>query len=616
MRSSYWLSLTLALGLVCTWVGERVVEGSLRTGFTGLGVAFVLLALALRVPRLKQARPEASKVEQQLLALDGVVVLALALYAAQSDGLARVTGSLLEASHPVLAGVLAAAWPALMACALLPLLLVELAYEAVARAPKLELGRIAEARNAGLGLAFTLVFAFSLQYVASERDAKRDFSYFRVTRPGEATLKLAASLDEKLTVTLFFPPGNDVAELVAGYFDDVRAQAPQLEVQRLDQALEPVKAKELGVSGNGIVVIQKGKNKETLYVGTDLEKARGNLRGLDGDVQRRLLQVGKAKRTIYFTAGHGERTREATMAGDLRAPDELMHRVLQDQNFEVRVLTTAEGLGQEVPHDASAVFIIGPSEAFTEPEAQALKTYGEHGGKLFIALDPENGKTFDELLSPLGLTFRPETLVNDKVYAHFSSSVSLADRANLGVRAYTSHPVVTNLSKAQAPVVLLRAGVLEEKKQHPAELSVDLSVRAPADTWNDLNGNYQPDSPPEQRMPYAVVAAVTKRAPSNKVEDELRAVVLADSDVVADVVLAQVQGNQALLLDGFKWLLGEERLSGITNTEADVPLMHTRQQDTAVFYGTTFLAPLLVVGVGFVVRRRQPKAKKAQEARS
>jgi len=87
----------------------------------------------------------------------------------------------------------------------------------------------------------------------------------------------------------------------------------------------------------------------------------------------------------------------------------------------------------------------------------------------------------------------------------------------------------------------------------------------------------------------------------------MRVLVLGDSDAVADLVLQQLPGNQYLVIDGFKWLLGDEQLVGVTNTEVDVPLNRTRQQDSAWFYGTTFLAPLAVVGLGWFARRRTKK---------
>jgi hypothetical protein len=110
--------------------------------------------------------------------------------------------------------------------------------------------------------------------------------------------------------------------------------------------------------------------------------------------------------------------------------------------------------------------------------------------------------------------------------------------------------------------------------------------------------------PPEVKKAYGLVAAVSRRSPSNKLEEELRAVVIGDSDALGDVVLSQVRTNQALVLDTLKWLFGEERTMGLTNSETDVAIVRTRQQDMVWFYSTIFLAPAVVVGLGFFARRK------------
>lgn len=610
------LSIILSVGLVLVWIGERIVENpTLRGVLTGLGALLAVVACVVRFMRSREAQGERASVQKSLAALHGVALLALALYVLQSDLFTKLSGASLESGSPKLAGVLGALWPALMAVSLIPTLFMELSFAATAKAPKLEDRRVQEAMFAGLGLAFALIFAFSIQYVFTERDAKADLSYFRVAKAGEVTKKLVASLDEPLDVYLFYPPASDAAELVEMYFDELKGSSANLKVTRLDHALEPVKAKELGVSGNGTVLFKKGARKESLFIGTEVEKARTQLRGLDSEVQKRLMQVAKSKRTIYFTAGHGERTQDPTGTADQRATVEILHKSLQEQNFEVRMLSAAEGLGQEVPKDAAAVFVLGPTQAFTAPEAQALEAYGKRGGRLFIALDPEVGLTFEELLKPLGLGMKAQFIAQERGTANLRPPPSLADRINIGTRTFSSHPAVTYLGRSNNAVLFVGAAPLEELGQHPADLTIDLAIRSLTDAWADTNNNFQFDQGAgETKQAFGLMAAVTRRAPSNKAEEEMRVLVLSDSDGIADAVLPLLPGNQYLVLDGFKWLLGDEQLQGVTNSEIDVPLTRTRQQDSLWFYGTTFLAPLAVVGVGFLVRRRASPAKK--EAKS
>lgn len=607
------LSLLLTIGLVLTWVGERIVENAnAHYALTCLGVAAVSLSVIARFVRASRESVARAQAQRTFALLQLGTLVSLILYLVQSDVFTKLTGASFVSNWPKLGGALSVLWVCLLVVTLFPTVLMEMAYATMAKAPRIEDGRMREAMLTGVGLACALIFAFCAQYVATERDAKADFSYFRVAKAGDATLKLVASFDEPLEVYLFFPPASDAAEAVEGYFKDLAAASSRLTITRLDHALEPLKAKDLGVSGNGTVLFKKGGRKESIFIGTEVEKARTQLRGLDAEVQKRLLQVGKSRRTVYVTGGHGERSQEPTNGMDQRSTIEVLSKTLQDQNFEVRTLTTAEGLGQEVPNDAAAVFIIGPTQAFSKPEADALVAYGNKGGRLFIAVDPESNLNFEELLSPLGLSFTPQNIAQERGNANIRPPPGLADRINIGARTFSSHPVVTYLGRSNAPLLLLGAGGVEELPQHPSNLSVDIAVRAATDAWNDANRNFQFDSA-ESRKAWGVVAAVERRSANNKPEEAMRALVLGDSDGVADMVIQQLPGNQYLVLDGFKWLLGDEQLSGITNSEVDVPMSRSRQQDSAWFYGTTFLAPLGVIGVGFMARRRTKKPTKTSK---
>lgn len=620
MAFSWLLSGLMAVGLLLTWVGERVLEaGTGRLAATGLGVALVVVALAVRAVRSRSLKSQgerglqASKVEGALLGLQLVVLAALAMYFAQSDVLVKLDGALLESSSPKLAGALAAVWPAVLLTGLLPTLLMEISWAAMTRAPTIEAARVRDAMYSGLGLAAVLTFAFALQYVVTQRDVKKDFAYFRTAKAGEATKKLVASFDGPVEVSLFFPPASEVADQLETYFEELAKESSQLKVARYDHALEPKKAKEVGASGNGVVVVSKGARHESYYVGTELEKARMQLRGIDLEVQKRLKQVAKSQRTIYLTRGHGERGDDTFGSGPQRAAVELLRNELKGQNYELKTISAAEGLGSEIPKDAAAVLVLGPQQSFQAPEAKALFEYGERGGKLFFALDPEAGVSFEELLKPLGLKMAQVLLANDVSYAR--KSYTPADRTLIGSRKFSSHPSVSTNGRQSYPMFFMGAGPLEELEQHPADISIDFAVRAEDNTWNDLDGDFEPDEKSgEKRQAWGVGAAVTKRKPgSTKVEEELRALVLSDSDAVSDEVLSQSRGNAYFVLDGLKWLFGEEQLAGVTNSENDSPILTTRREEAVVFYASTFLVPSLVMGLGFALKRRAKRAARPEQ---
>jgi hypothetical protein len=588
--------------MLLMFVGERMIgAGKSRGVATVLGLAAVLAAMAVRFLRAQRAAPDRRYVERILLGLYALGLFAFLLYLFQSDLWASAFGKPLEKNWPRLATALAALWPAVWVCAAWPVLLSELAYGQIARAPRLEVGRIRDATLSGFGLAFALVFAFSLAYVSSERDKKVDLAYFRTTRPGEVTRRIVRNLDQPIEVALFFPAGNEVREEVDNYLNDLSKESAQLKVTHYDYDIDPLKAKEYGINTNGVLVFVRGKRHEQLGLPKELEAARSPLRSLDKEVQQRLMMVVKPPRTFAFTLGHGERSWEKPESDTDKRPGlKTLRDVLVDQTYDVRTLSAAEGLGQDVPKDISVVAVIGPQKPFLPEESAALNRYIDRGGRVLIALDPENKVDMHEVLEPLSLSYKAEMLANDQVFARRTHQDS--DRANLVTATFTSHPSVTTLQRlgARAPLILPGAGWINTKRERSAATPVDSPIKAHYATFVDKNGNFQPD-PGEDRRAWELAATAVKK--------DARVFVLADSDCLDDEAI-RAGANELLALDVAHWLVGDEAFAGVASTEADVPITHTRKQDVVWFYSTIFLAPALVIGVGVAVTRGTRRRKR------
>ena len=127
-------------------------------------------------------------------------------------------------------------------------------------------------------------------------------------------------------------------------------------------------------------------------------------------------------------------------------------------------------------------------------------------------------------------------------------------------------------------------------------------------TWNDKNGNFEFDAKDgEARKAWEIGAAVTHKKEGGKTAaDDGRAFVLGDSDGLGDGVIGML-GNAQFLVDTMKWLVGDEGLVGETTSEVDVPIAHTKGQDAWWFYSTIFLAPAVVLAVGWFATRRRPR---------
>jgi len=584
------------LGMFAIFIGERMIgAGGGRALATIGGLVLVLLAMAVRARRAQSAAPDRQQVERRLLALYGLGLFAVALYFFQSDLPTLWKGKALELGWPRLATVLAALWPAIWAAAAWPIVLVEMAYAQVTRAPRIELGRIQDAMFSGFGLAAALVFAFALAYVASERDKKVDLAYFRTTRPGEVTRRIVSHLDQPIEIAVFFPAGNEVREEVDNYIQDLSKESGELKTVHYDFDIDPLKAKEYGVSTNSVLVFSRGARHEQLGLPREIESARNALRTLDKEVQQRLMMIVKPPRIAAFTLGHGERNWDkATSDTDKRSGIKTLRDILVDQTYDVRTLSAADGLMEDVPKDVSVVMIIGPQKPFLPEELASLNRYIDRGGRLFIALDPENHVTMPEVLKPLYLEYKDETLANDQVFARRTHQDN--DHLNLVTATYTSHPSVTTLQRlgARAPIILPGAGWINANRDRKSGVTVDSPIKAHHATFVDKNGNFAQD-PGEDRRAWELGATAIKK--------DARVFVLADSDSVSDEVIP-IAANQLMAVDIVHWLMGDEAYSGTVSTEADAPITHTRKQDVLWFYGTIFLAPALVIATGVMVTRR------------
>ncbi|HMK74076.1 MAG TPA: ABC transporter, partial [Myxococcaceae bacterium] len=371
------LSVPFAGGLLLVFIGERLVAaGSGRAVCTTLGLVLALLAFALGLARATSEEDDArATVERTFAALMALGLLAVLAYFLQSDLLPRLGGPDLSLVAPRLAVAFRVLCAVLVLLSLLPLGLGELAFASMARARRVEEERVRDAVLSGLGMASVLVAALALGWAADVRDAKVDLSYFRTTRPSAATRALVRGLTEPVTLTLFFPPGNDVGAAVWDYARDLARENPRLEVQRYDQAVDLTRARELGVTANGSVVVSRGSRKEVYVPGLELDQARTALRALDGEVAKRLALVARARQILYFTSGHGERVEQNPDALDSRGALRVFRELLRAQNNELRPLGSAEGLATEVPKDAAAVLVIGPTAPFLLEEVQALTRY-------------------------------------------------------------------------------------------------------------------------------------------------------------------------------------------------------------------------------------------------
>ncbi len=460
--------------------------------------------------------------------------------------------------------------------------------------------RVSAAWEGGLGVALGIGMLFPLNWLAHEYNERWNFSYFKVTEVGEATRRAAEALPEPIRVVLFYPPASEVVGELKPYFDELEGDNVSVEV--MDHAMDPEQAKAWKIRDNGNIALVLGEKVETIKIADKMDSAKKDLRKLDSKVQTSLLKLARDKRTVYFTVGHDELYWKNAPGEETNL--DTFKKALESLNFKVKELGIDDGLAQAVPDDAALVFVVGPKKPFFPEELAALQAFRDGGGALFLMLEPTT-EDMSGLAALAGVTADlASPVLSDKAYLPISKGI--IDRANVGTNKYTSHESVTQLSKRSAEAILITptAGSISEAEGHPGK--VTMTVKGMADWFHDLDGDYENDKEAEKRGGFEL-AAVASGPTSSGEATEWRAAVVADATLASNAFIRN-PANAVYLIDTVAWLTADSALGGETESEEDVRIQHTKEDEGLWFYGTSALIPALVFVVGAMrVRRRSTK---------
>jgi hypothetical protein len=642
----WWLAWAHLAALLVFFVAQRFLGPweSLQSAATYVSALAIVAVVGVRVLAVVRTKDNRRRVERtHLLAAIGTL-LAVLCYALGTDWGRDLAGQ----------GDLAAqgahrwrvAWYALSAvfaaASIIPIVMIEATLGA-ARRDGFDLGarsdhdaveyrRVREVALSGLTIALAAGFLMATCSVAKQRQMRTDVSYFKTSSPGQSTKAILKNTSEPVRVLLFFPSVNEVKDEVRAYFSGLADATGKVAIEEKDLVIDRTDAGKYKVSKDGAVVLIRGEGdkekSEKIEIDTDIEKARRpvktasvarpTLRNLDSAVNAALMKLVREKRKAYLTVGHGEINDPDSLPEELRSklPDAkatVIKSMLQAQNYEVKNLGLMDGLGQEIPEDATMVLALGPRTPFLEEELAALDRYLARGGHLLIALDPKSDAVLGPLESRVGLHFDKTSLLDDKNF------VAARGPRWAITNQFSSHASITSLSKAASNegVLLMDAGSLDEVAfaeqpeggEKPKRTHV---IRSMAQSFRDLDNDGKFTDGAEKRDRYIVASAIEAVG-----EGGFRAMVFADVDLFVDRPLQQ--GGQIYLetwggpmpADAIKWIGGEEIFSGEIENENDVEIEQSKRQDSKWFLQMIIGAPLLVLGAGLLGTRRRRRPARA-----
>jgi hypothetical protein len=673
----WWLSLIYVIGLGLLFAGERAFSHTTwHPVATGLGALIVVGVTALRVWATLGTRGARRRVERTLLYCHVGAGLALLLYTLTTTfGMGLIgLGDLDVKAAARFQTAMTVLWSIALIASLIPLFMIEMSMGTAKRErfalrgagdedEAVEYFRVRELSLSGLSVALAAAFLMVTCNVATERNVRKDVSYFKTASPGSSTRAIVQNQADVIKVLLFFPEVNEVKEEVRAYFESLNASTKKIQIEMHDRMVAASLAEKYRVTKDGVIVLIKGDKSENVEVDTDMEKARrgkSKLRNLDREVNAKLLKIVREKRKVYLTVGHGELNDPDSVAPDLKGkmPERrvsVFRRRFTDLQYEIKELGAIDLAQGGVPTDASIVVVLAPTQALQPAELEALGAYLDRGGRLLMALDPRGQASFGPLEGKLGVGLERGFVTDDKAYLRQRGG--LADRRWAMTTQFSAHASTTTLSRSadKGGLLLIESGVLREKDftttgQKPKRTFV---IRTQASSWLDLptdadaQGNFTFDEATEKRERFPVAAAVEgpaldaegKEKPpeapkelsdpehgKNEDKSGFRAVVFADGDLFADLMIQGAMGtvvqmvSDPLLDDVVKWLGGEEVFAGEVVSEEDVAIRHTKSADAVWFTLTIVGAPLLVLVLGltgtWLRRRKSPVKAGRAEVRS
>ena len=470
--------------------------------------------------------------------------------------------------------------------------------------------------SAIVGALLGIVILGLLGFLSTRYHTRFDVSEAGVHTLAPQTTELLEGLEEDVEITAFFSESESPP--IAGLLDRYVFASERVKLRYVDPNAEPGLIDALGLTTEELA---RGVVRFTVSSGESISLSEFS----EPDITNALVKLVKSTgKKVYFLVGHNERgiTPLPGEAGTFAGAPESFGRAadaLVNETYAVEPLLLASM--EDVPADASAVIVAGPTRPLLDGELAALRRYVEGGGGLFVALDPRAQTNLYALLEEWGVLMGDDVVV-DRALAVFGQATTPIAQEYDG-----SHPITAPLRE---PALFPMVRSIELVEATAARFSV--LAKTGEESWaeRDLDGWRASGRAEYDELdvmgPVAIAVAGSVRAAgtppaahnvhgSDEADAEPvaegRLVVFGDSDFASNETLDALR-NKDLFVNSVNWLAGD--LSQITvrpNVSRASSFQMSQDEFRRIQYLSLFVLPEAIAVFGVLtwwLRRKAPGA--------
>ena len=342
-----------------------------------------------------------------------------------------------------------------------------------------------------------------------------------------------------------------------------------LAVEWINPETEPDRAREVGVTQNGEIVIEYADRQSRVTTPTETNMTYAFYR----------LLISTRVWTVYLD-GLGGRDPLGAAALDYGYFTQQMGNLgipLQQLDFKSHPI---------IPDNATTLIVSGYAASDPMALAETVATFVAGGGNVLLLVEPDQAAEAAPTLQKFGLRLLPGRLIDPVGQAKFN----LPNAAFLAVDHLITHPVTADL---EPPILLPVACALEFIDLLNSSLVPLLSASA-------VERLFIPDtteSAANQRAGDALLAAV-----SPATQGSGRVAVLCDSDLFSNAYLSN-GSNLPFGLNLIRWLNGEQLSLALPQLRRPDQSLRLSPLTAALFeLGFKFILPLMLIGCGMALR--------------